>query len=217
MKNIPLIVAFTLIPFLSYAQGIRFTVFADPQVAWLKPETRNIENTGVRAGFDIGFEMDNYFHDNYAFSTGLSINNTGGKLRFSEPVAFEFKNFKDTISPGNIVIYRLQYLNLPLGMKFTTREIGYTTIFVKLGMGAHINIKSHADIRPVGINNGSLRNEINLFNLSYHIGSGIQYSLGGQTSVIAGFEFRHRFVDIAENDSYNALLNSVSLRLGVLF
>ncbi len=214
-----LIITFILLcmAFTSTAQGVRFTIFADPQIAWLAPETRNAEFAGIRGGLDTGFEMDNFFSSNYAFSTGLSINSTGGKLKFDEALTFRFEGSTDTIPPGSEVIYKLQYINLPLGLKFTTREIGYTTIFARIGMGGHFNVRSRADIAASGINNESFADEINMFNFSYHFAAGIHYSLGGESAVVAGFEYRHRFIDIASGDQYKALLNSVSLRIGLLF
>ncbi len=206
-----------IIPSITSARDIRFIVFADPQVAWLSPAISSIESAGIRGGLNAGFEMDNFFSTSYAFSTGLSINSIGGKLKFSKPFPVQFSDFSDSIAPGNIIIYKLQYLDLPLGLKFTTREIGYSTIYVKLGFGTHFNIRSRADISARGIENENLKDEIALFNLSYHFGAGVQYSLGGQTSVVAGFEYRHRFFDIASSPHYKALLNSLSLRAGVLF
>jgi hypothetical protein len=205
------------LPFLAVAQHLRFSVFADPQISWLRPETRSAESAGVRAGIDVGLEMDNFFSDNYAFSTGLSLNNLGGRLKFNEAVDIQFDGSTETINPGDIVIYKLQYINVPMGMKFTTREIGYTTIFVKLGLGGHFNIKSYADIGSLDIEGESLRDEIELFNLSYHIGAGIQYSIGGQSALICGFEYRHRFMDVASSQAFIALLNTFALRIGLLF
>jgi hypothetical protein len=216
MKILSALLLFAM-PFISFTQELRFIVFADPQISWLKPEIRSVESAGVRGGFDIGLEMDNYFTENYAFSTGLSLSNIGGKLNFNQQVPINFEGLTETISPGDMVIYKLQYINVPIGMKFTTREIGYTRIYAKLGLGGHFNIKSHADISSLGIENESLRDEIEFFNVSYHIGAGIQYSLGGQTALVGGFEYRHRFIDIASSPEYIALLNSLSLRLGILF
>ena len=203
--------------YFSSAQGIRFIVFADPQISWLKPEVRQVENAGIRGSINAGFEMDNFFSSNYAFSTGLSLSTIGGKLKFNEPLTVRFEDSDEVLDPGNIVIYKLQYLNLPIGLKFTTREIGYTTIFAKLGAGGHLNIKSNAAISALGIHDESLLDEIHIFNMSYHFGLGIQYSLGGQTAIVSGIEYRHRFLDIASNNQYKALLNSVSLRIGILF
>ncbi len=206
-----------IIPCITSARDLRFIVFADPQVAWLSPEAGSIESAGIRGGLNAGFEMDNFFSTSYAFSTGLSINSIGGKLKFSNPFPVHFADFTDSIAPGNILIYKLQYIDFPFGLKFTTREIGYSTIYVKLGFGTHLNIRSRADISARGIENENLKGEIALINLSYHFGAGVQYSLGGQTSVVAGFEYRHRFFDIASSPHYKALLNSLSLRAGVLF
>ncbi len=217
MRKLALIIFLFVFSFSVFSQGVRFTVFADPQIAWLKPEVRLIESEGIRAGFNAGFEMDYFFSENYAFSSGLSLNRIGGKLKFNEPVIIQFHDSYENIGPGDIVTYKLQYLNLPLGLKFTTREIGYSTFYVKMGMCGHFNIRANADIDQLNIDNARLKDEIEFLNLSYQFGAGVHYSLGGQTAVIAGFEYMHRFIDIASNPDYKAVLNSVSLRLGVLF
>jgi opacity protein-like surface antigen len=206
-----------LIPVSGLSQDFRFIVFTDPHLSWLKPEMRIIENAGIRGGFNVGFEMDNFFSENYAISTGLSIIGTGGKLKFNEPVTINFEGFSESVNPGDIVNYKLQYLNIPLGLKFTTREIGYSTIYAKLGVSGHFNIRASADISSLGIEEESLKEEIEFFNLSYHIGAGVQYSLGGQTAVVVGLEYNHRFIDIASSPDYKALLNTISLKLGILF
>ncbi len=217
MRYVLLIQLIFIVSSVAQAQGVRFTVIADPQIAWFRPETRNAESAGVRGGIDIGFEMDNFFSSNYAFSTGLSLNTTGGKLRFSEPVPIRFSEFTDTIAPGNVVTYRLQYVNMPIGLKFITREIGYTTIFARIGMGGHFLLRSRADVPSRGIEKENIPDETDIFNFSYHFGAGIHYSLGGQTAIVAGLEYRHRFIDIASGPEYKALLNTFSLRTGLLF
>jgi hypothetical protein len=208
-----------ILPLLSHSQGIRFSAFADPQITWMKPENQIAESAGIRIGIDAGFELDYFFNPNYAFSSGLSINSTGGKLKFSEPVPIQFVDLSDPgiVAPGDVVIYRIQYLNLPLGMKFTTREIGYSTYYVKLGTTAHFKTRSHADITSLGIDNGNLDNEINSFTYSYHFGAGVNYSLGGRTALTGGIEYKHRFVDVTTNTNFKTSLNSFALRLGVLF
>lgn len=217
MKKITITGLLVALSFSAFSQGVRFTVFADPQIAWLKPEVRLIESAGVRGGFNAGFEMDYFFSENYAFSTGLSLNSIGGKLKLNDTLIVQFHDSDESIGPGDILTHKLQYINLPLGLKFTTREIGYSTFYAKMGMGGHLNIRANADIGSLGIEGERLKDEIEFFNLSYYFGGGIHYSLGGPTAVVAGFEYMHRFIDIASNPDYKALLNSVSLRLGILF
>ncbi len=217
-KNI-IIIILAALPLFSPAQNFRFSAFADPQITWMQPDNGIAESAGIRAGFDIGFEMDYFFNENYAFSTGLSINNLGGKLKFHQPVEFRFRDNGETVwtGPGDIVIYRLQYLNIPLGMKFTTRQIGYSTYYVKLGSTGHINTRSSADISALGIERRTLEDEIGPVTFSYHFGAGVHYSLGGRTALTGGIEYKNRFVDITPNPAFRTNLQSFAIRLGVLF
>jgi hypothetical protein len=206
-------------PLISAAQDFRFSVFTDPQVTWISTDNGMAESAGIRAGLDAGFEMDYFFNENYAFSTGLSINNLGGKLRFHQPVQFRFREpeMNGTVGPGDIVVYRLQYLNIPLGMKFTTRQIGFSTYYAKLGSTGHINTGSRANISALDIDGGNLEGEIRSVTFSYHFGAGVHYSLGGRTALIGGIEYKNRFVDITTNNAFRTNLQSFALRMGVLF
>jgi hypothetical protein len=219
IRNRIMIITLAAMPFVSAAQNFRFSVFTDPQVTWISTDNGIAEGAGIRAGLDAGFEMDYFFNENYAFSTGMSINNLGGKLRFHQPVQIRFQDtdMTGTVDPGDIVIYRLQYLNIPLGMKFTTRQIGYSTYYAKLGSTGHINTRSRANISALGIEGANLDGEIRSVVFSYHFGAGVHYSLGGRTALIGGIEYKNRFVDITTNNAFRTNLHSFALRLGVLF
>ncbi len=55
---------------------------AAPTINWMSTRDENIENAGAVAGFKFGLNGDYYFSPNYAFSTGLFLNKTGGKLKY---------------------------------------------------------------------------------------------------------------------------------------
>lgn len=64
-------------------------------------------------------------------------------------------------------------------------------------------------------------NELNKFNLSYHITVGTEYSLGGTTAIVLGLNFDNNFLDITK-DNANQPKDIVShkilsFRLGVNF
>ena len=53
--------------------------------------------------------------------------------------------------------------------------------------------------------------------MSYFIGAGIEYSLGGNTALILGLYYQNGFWDITKTKDYKVTIGSVSLRLGVRF
>ncbi|MBN2520644.1 MAG: PorT family protein, partial [Bacteroidales bacterium] len=134
------------IPIILFSQGVKFGIFVEPKISWLSPDVKNISNGGSRMGVNIGLVMDGYFTDNYAFATGISINNVGGKLEFTE--AFELATSDtsfENIDPNTKVTYKLQYVNIPIGLKLKTNDIGNFAFTSNVGITPQINIKARVN------------------------------------------------------------------------
>ena len=184
------------------AQNISFGVFADPAViSWFSSDNKATKNDGARAGFNFGFTFNKYFTNNYAFSTGINILSTGGTLinNSNDKLIMTFNNFSDTLMPGKPVIYKIQYLNVPIGLKFKSNQIGYITFFSDIGIDPKVVIGSKADIPSDNIKGETAINELRRFNLGYHIMAGIEYSLGGSTAVVLGLGFENNFLDVTKD------------------
>ncbi|MFO7663785.1 MAG: outer membrane beta-barrel protein, partial [Chloroflexota bacterium] len=107
----------------------------------------------------------------------------GGRLVSNETTIMEFTNFTSTVLPGDPVVYKIQYLSVPLGIKLQTNQIGYLTFFSDLGLDPKVVIGGKTDIPSLNITGEKATSELTPFNLGYHIAAGIEYSLGGSTSV----------------------------------
>jgi len=202
-------------------QNIRFGVHADPVIGWFGSDTRETINDGARPGFNFGLTFNKYFTPNYSFSTGISLLNAGGRLSGKDTILMEFTNFKSIVVPGKPVIYKIQYISVPIGIKLQTNQIGYLTFFTDLGMDPKVVVGGKADIPSVNISGENALNELRSFNLSYHITAGIEYSIGGTTAVVLGLNFDNNFLDITKdlgeqpNDKISHKL--LSFRMGVNF
>ncbi len=109
MKRITVVtsILFLLIVFQNgYSQKLRFSVVGAPQLSWIKPDIVNVKSSGVKLGVKYGLNMEKYFQDNYAFVTGLYINNSGGFLTYQDTVFFQISDTYDTISTNNRVKYK---------------------------------------------------------------------------------------------------------------
>jgi len=201
------------------SQGISFSMFFEPQVSWLTADTKTVVRDDTRIGFNTGLVMDKYFAENYAFSTGISIWNTGGALFYEDSTLFNFNYEDDWLAPSSVLSYKLQYINIPLSLKLNSNQIGYLSFWAHPGINTHINIKAAADglSDSLSYDNENISDAVNLFNMSYFIGGGIEYSLGGNTAVIFGVYYNSGFLDITQTKDYKATLSSVSLRLGIRF
>lgn len=215
-KSIIFFLIFSLPVFVS-AQGLKLSVMASPQISWFNPESKVMQNDGILTGIKFGLQMDNFFSKHYAFSSGIYIHSTGGKLRFNERTAIHFEEATDTIPAGNKLTYKLNYITVPLGLKLTTREIGYSTFFVNLGFDTQVRFKAKADLPSLDYKNELVSDEISLFGLSYYLGGGVQYSLGGNTALVGGITYQGGINDVLSNKNLKAVVNSVIIQIGILF
>ncbi len=215
MKKYLFLIAFLFLVIKGFSQNFTFTVYGEPQLSWLSADAKNVETAGTKIGFNGGLNFDNFFAENYAFSTGISINKIAGELIYNYDRDFQGNDGNYTLDSAGTAEFNLQYIDIPLGLKFKTIEIGYTKIFAHLGLNAGINIKSALNLPDVADVN--IIEEINWYNLGYYAGGGIEYSLGGNTAIVAGLTYKKGFMDITENESNVVTNGNVSLRVGLLF
>lgn len=200
-----------------FSQKLSFSVVVDPQVTWMKSNSQRIKKEGYNFGYNFGLVMDEYFNDNYAISTGLTILNTGGNLHYLDSMEFNFGSGTDTLPGGTTLKYNLRYITIPFSLKFNSTEIGYTTMFAHIGLNNHINIRSTADVPSQNISGEDIKNEINRFLMSYFIGGGVAFSFGGDFAILGGIYLIGAIWDVTKNKDYRAFINAVALRLGVKF
>ena len=220
--KVTLIGLLTLISIQVYSQQkLTFGIHADPSICWLAPDIKEITNDGARPGFNFGLTVNKYFTDNYSFSTGISIIQAGGRLVSTETTIMEFDNFDDTVLPGDPITYKINYVAIPIGLKLQTNQIGYLTFFSDLGLDPKIVTGGKIDIPSLDISKENANNELRLFNMSYHITAGVEYSLGGTTALILGLNFDNNFLDITKDNGTQITdkvsHKIVSFRLGVNF
>lgn len=202
-------------------QKISFGVHFDPVISWFGSDFRDTRNEGARPGFNLGLTFNKYFTSNYSFSTGISLINAGGRLSSSDTTVMEFSNFNSTVLPGQTVLYKIQYLSIPLGLKLQTNEIGYMTFFTDLGLDPKVVIGGKADIPSIGIKGENATGELRMFNMSYHVTAGFEYSLGGTTAFVLGIGFENNFFDVTKENNKQPVdkvtHKLLSFRLGLNF
>jgi len=215
---------FSVSPTINAQQKISFGVHADPVISWFTSDIEAVSNEGARPGFNFGISFNSYFTPNYSFSSGINIISAGGRLTGNDITVLELDNYGDgtaTVAAGDAIVYRVQYLAVPLGLKLQTNQIGYLTFFTDLGLDPKVVIGGKADIPSLEIKGENATSELKMFNLSYHIIAGIEYGVGGNTAVVLGLGFDNNFFDITKDngdqpdDKISHKL--LSFRLGVNF
>ena len=219
MKRILIFLIFlgALLSLSAQSTRVRFNVEVDPQSAWFRSDEASVEPDGAIIHMHAGLNMDYYFTENYAFVLGVGINNLGGNLLYADSTEFSSKGESVWIEPGQSVKLNLQYIDIPVGLKLKTDEMGYATYFLQLGFNPLINLNAKASSEEASLDKKDIMESINTFCLGYHVGLGIEYNLGGSTSLIGGVRWSSGLTDVTDNDQANITLNSIALHLGVLF
>ena len=239
MKNVTILVFGMLITQLSFAQGeFRFGLKGSSNFGWVGGTSKNIVNDGTTVAFGYGIMGDYYFKPNYGISAEIMLSNIKSKFTVTEPLVFNSV-------PGDTVNdlryeYNIQYLDIPLTMKFRTKEIGDMTYFGQFGvsMGFALNAKTSivstglpkfiSDQEPTEyrvndaegdaftVNN--FDDKVFLFRLPLIIGGGVEYKMAGSTSLQIGVRIANAFTDMFVKDKTAIAKNNyVALSIGVLF
>jgi len=111
----------------------------------------------------------------------------------------------------------LQYLDIPLGLKLKTEELGYATFFLEAGFNPMFNINASASASDDSFSKEDIREVTRLFNLGYHAGIGVEYRLGGNTAAIGGIRWSSGLTDVTDNDKANVTMRAISIHIGILF
>lgn len=209
------------IPIILQAQeSVRIGVHFDPLISWFGTDIDAVDNDGARPGINAGLSFIVPFSQNYSFSIGLNLINAAGRLVCENETVLELVN-SETVAANEAVVYKIQYVALPLGLNLKTNQIGYLTFFSDVGLDPKVMIGGKADIPSLAIKGEKANDELRMFNLSYHIMAGIEYGLGGNTAAILGIGFENNFLDVTKDNGTQPVdkvtQRMVSVRLGVTF
>lgn len=193
------------------AQSIRLSFVAEPQISWIKSDIADVESRGNVAGYNFGVVLDRFFAENYAFSTGLTINTNGGKLRYTGEFEQEEGETQEYLQGD--VKYKLRYIEVPLGLKLRSNDFRRTNFYGRFGLTPQVNIEARDDA------DNTISDRIRLFDLGYHLGAGLEYSIGGSNALMFGVVYHNGFTDITDEPGYDdkAVMNRLVFETGFIF
>ncbi len=236
-------------------QKSRMGFKVSPNVSWMQPQDKHFISDGAALRFGFGFIADIFFAPNYAIGTGVNVYRNGGTLSYLE---LERIGSQDFIFRRERT-YSNQYVEIPVTFKLRTNEIGYMTYWAQFGLGMGVNIGARGDDTKnylleqvladgntewavserstVFDENADLSSSIRLFRASMIFAAGVEYNLGGTTSVLFGVTYNNgitnsmarkdvlRTVDDGpvfrgprpETVRLNSIANAIELNIGILF
>lgn len=247
MKKIVFVAAFFsfLCTSVSGQTDFRFGIQFSPTLTWLSSSDNRINGNGSAfGGPKLGMVGEKYFRENYAITFGLGLTfNQGGVLKHdfggdlwpNSPLS---NSIYHDLPDGVNLRYSLQYVEIPFGLKMKTQEFGYIRYFAELPIFT-LGILTQAQGAIEGTNmdtdKENIRDDVNLFAISWGLGGGIEYSIGPNTALVGGIYYQNFITDVTKNDgrkrgpgdapdaeptnrenAKNAL-QGITLRIGVMF
>lgn len=222
-------------------QQYRFGFQLSPNFTWIGNNNNMINGNGSNLGLRLGVMAERYFtsNDRYSLTMGLGFAfNQGGTLLHEVGGDFWTKSIDENsplrdLPDGVNLKYGIQYVEIPMSLKMRTQEFGYFRYFVEPGFDLAFRTQARGEISDAGdlnMEDIDIKQDVNLFNLSWHIGAGVEYAIGESTSLVGGLTFQNGFVDITDDggttkadgqepvkEDSKAVINSLTIKLGIMF
>ncbi|MEA1873360.1 MAG: porin family protein [Bacteroidota bacterium] len=191
---------FALISSTAFSQ-ISGGLFVGPNLSWFGVDSKIQSNEGVGLGYNFGAMIDLPITDNFVFSSAVQYNAIKSHMHYNYGTITNLYdiNTVQTDTVANKITYNLSYIEIPLGFKGKTNEIGFLSYYMKAGVSPMIRLKGLADITSEG--DDLFTENIRFFNMNWHMGAGFEWSLSGKTRFITEVVYSGGIIDfIKTND-----------------
>ena len=193
-------------------QKFHFGLKVAPTIAWMKPDTKDLNKDGSKLGFTYGLMGESNFASNYALTYGLQVTYRGGILNY-ESAAFSTRTS-----------YVLKYVELPIGIKMKTNEFNRYRYFGQFGLVPGLNLSAKTNTEKGSITESNIESKANItdINMSMMIALGAEYTISGSTTFLVSLEFNNGFVDVLAKSKdtdpeFKAISNYFAVNLGIMF
>ncbi|MBL7682928.1 MAG: PorT family protein [Flavipsychrobacter sp.] len=229
---------------------VRFGAFIAPNSGWMKPTANKsddklfiVDKGSSQMGFAWGLMMDYYFAENYGIATGFQLNRMGGNISITQNPAVTQPVAINQVRSADFT-YKVQYLEVPFGLKLRSDDLGGIRVFGQIGISAGITLSKKAtydvvftdtaagtaiEKRATGENEKISGLGITPILLQMNVGGGIEYAITEKMSIYAALLFNNGFTPDATNPKEldldfkgkfsdgNVRMNNIALRIGLFF
>lgn len=224
MKKILSLLVFTIISLgIVNAQSsskVRYGLSINPSINWLSAQNKNkFETKGSTFGFGGGLNIDIKLSQTAALTTGINFTTQGGNTQYTDSAYYQYSNssMQKLKNPAesdfsNVLLDRktkINYVNLPIGIKLKTPEFGLITYYGEFGINLSFRTSSSTTDQTFNLSeleNQELTNVVNtddtqLFNMGFNFGAGMEYNLAGSTSLFFTVKYNNNFINMNSNPS----------------
>jgi hypothetical protein len=245
-----LIVVFGAIPSLTgQDRALRIGFQTSPLISWVSNNNNLIVRNGGSFGLKLGTTADIYFKENYSFTTGINLAfHEGGEFQYE--IGGNYLPKSDLSDPllqtgdkpmpdGTRIRYSLQYVEIPLGLKIRSKEIGYIRYFVEAPVFTFSFLtrgRGTIQTDDSKYEQENIYKDLSVANLFWGVGAGIEYSISENNSLVGGLYYQNGLLDftrdnghtaidnpevnppyLLEKDDSRATVNNIVLRIGIIF
>jgi len=183
----------------SFRLGLHFT----PNISWLSSNTDGYTKEGTKLGFAYGLSTEFYLAKNYLFSTGITLNSLGGKIKYEGIYEEGLAIIPSTIEQS----YKVKYVDIPLTLKLKTNQIGYLSYYGNFGLNLGFRYQSKSDFNYSGIeelnqSNVNTSSDIKFININLVVGGGVEYNLSGNTNIMLGLTYNNGFLNVLDTKTH---------------
>ena len=230
-------------------RALRIGFQTSPLISWISNNDNLILKNGGSFGVKLGTTADIYFRDNYSFTTGINLSfHEGGEFQYeiggsylpesdlTDPL---LQDGDKPMSDGTRIRYSLQYLEIPLGLKIRSKEIGYVRYFVEAPIFNFAFLtRGRGTIQTNGLKyeQENIYKDLSVVNLFWGFGAGIEYSISENNALVGGIYYQNGLLDFTrdkghtaiDNPTFNppylrqkedsrATVNNLVLKIGIIF
>ena len=150
---------------------------------------------------------------NFAFHEGGEfLYEIGGNYLPNSELSDPLLQTGDKPLPDGVKIrYQLQYLELPLGLKFRTEEKGNFTYFLEAPVVTFsFLMRGRGDIETEDYlkEQENIRKDLVVPNLFLGFGAGVEYAISQNNSLVGGLYWQRGIMDFTQDHGNSAVLNS---------
>lgn len=247
---VAIVLAFLTTAVKGQERSLRIGFQTSPVFSWINNSDQNlIVRTGGSFGLKLGTTADIFFRNSYSLTTGINLAfHEGGTLLYEKGGNFlpksdlsdeMLKTGDKPLPDGTKITYSLQYVEIPLGLKIRSKEIGYIRYFVEapvFNLAFLTRGRGTIETTTDKFEQENIYKDLSVFNVFWGFGAGIEYSISENNALVGGIYFQNGLLDfindnghvaidnpdvippyIIQKEDSRATVNNIIVRIGILF
>ncbi len=191
-------------------------IHIDPLISWISSDNSRFRGATANVGLNVGVELEFKFAQRYSFLTGAAIDLRGAGIKYLERGYHITTRYdgKLPVEKGKSLDTRVRAFSVPLALNMRAIQVGYSTFFATAGLQLSIPFYEEAALDAKKYRTSGMYTPILL---NYMIRTGIEYSLGGRSSIQAGLYFDGSILNVYRTGYGATDLYTLGLRVGFIF